>query len=70
MAKKGGDEFAKRIGCGRGLVGFRHGEETLAFNRAANNPIIRNFDTAETVRRDLLENGRLIAGRSRAGDGR
>ena len=44
--QKGGREFAKRIGlAGLGLVGFRHGEETLAFNRATNHPIIRNFDT-------------------------
>ena len=44
--QKGGHEFAKRIGlAGLGLVGFRHGEETLAFNRAAKHPIIRNFDT-------------------------
>src|SRR4029079_16345300 len=39
-------EFAKRIAvAGLGLVGFRHGEETLAFNRAAKHPITRNFDT-------------------------
>ena len=44
--QKGGHEFAKRIGlAGLGVVGFRHGEETLAFNRAANHPITRNFDT-------------------------
>jgi putative heme-binding domain-containing protein len=44
--QKGGHEFAKRIGlAGLGLVGFRHGEETLAFNRAAKHPIIRNIDT-------------------------
>jgi type 1 glutamine amidotransferase len=44
--QKGGHEFAKRIGlAGLGLVGFRHGEETLAFNRAAKHPISRNFDT-------------------------
>src|SRR4029079_12061851 len=43
--QKGGREFAKRIGlAGLGLVGFRHGEETLVFNRAANHPIARNFD--------------------------
>jgi putative heme-binding domain-containing protein len=44
--QKGGHEFAKRIGlAGLGVVGFRHGEESLAFNRAANHPITRNFDT-------------------------
>jgi type 1 glutamine amidotransferase len=44
--QKGGREFAKRIGlAGLGLVAFRHGEETLAFNDASKNPIIRNFDT-------------------------
>ncbi len=44
--QKGGHEFAKRIGlAGLGLVGFRHGEETLAFNRSAKHPITRNFDT-------------------------
>ncbi len=44
--QKGGHEFAKRIGlAGLGVVGFRHGEETLAFNRDAHSPITRNFDT-------------------------
>ncbi len=44
--QKGGHEFAKRIGlAGLGVVGFRHGEETLAFNGAAHHPITRNFDT-------------------------
>jgi putative heme-binding domain-containing protein len=44
--QKGGHEFAKRIGlAGLGLVGFRHGEETLAFNHSTKHPIIRNFDT-------------------------
>ncbi len=44
--QKGGREFAKRIGLAAlGLVGFRHGEETLVFDRATNHPIIRNFDT-------------------------
>jgi putative heme-binding domain-containing protein len=43
--QKGGREFAKRIGlAGLGIVGFRHGEETLAFNRGAKHPIARNFD--------------------------
>ena len=44
--QKGGHEFAKRIGlAGLGVVGFRHGEEMLAFNHTANHPITRNFDT-------------------------
>jgi type 1 glutamine amidotransferase len=44
--QKGGHEFAKRIGlAGLGLVGFRHGEENLAFNSSAKHPITRNFDT-------------------------
>lgn len=44
--QKGGHEFAKRIGlAGLGLVGFRHGAETLAFNRDTKHPIIRNFDS-------------------------
>ena len=44
--QKGGREFAKRIGLAAlGLVGFRHGEETLAFNLAAKHPITRNFET-------------------------
>ena len=43
--QKGGREFAKRIGlAGMGVVAFRHGEETLAFNRGAKHPISRNFD--------------------------
>jgi hypothetical protein len=43
--QKAGREFAKRIGlAGLGIVGFRHGEETLAFNRDAKHPIARNFD--------------------------
>ncbi len=43
--QKGGREFAKRIGlAGLGLVGFRHGEEMLVFNRAGKHPISRNFD--------------------------
>ncbi len=44
--QKGGHEFARRIGlAGLGLVGFRHGEETLAFNRVTQHPVTRNFDT-------------------------
>ncbi len=41
-----GHEFAKRIGlAAAGMVGFRHGEEVLSFNRSSDHPIIRNFDT-------------------------
>jgi putative heme-binding domain-containing protein len=48
--QKGGHEFAKRIGlAGLGAVGFRHGEATLAFNRAAKHAIIRNFETLSLV---------------------
>jgi putative heme-binding domain-containing protein len=44
--QKGGREFAKRIGLAAlGLVGFRHGEESLAFHRDTKHPIIRNFDS-------------------------
>jgi putative heme-binding domain-containing protein len=44
--QKEGHEFAKRIGlAGLGLVAFRHGEETLAFNPATKHPIIRNLDS-------------------------
>jgi putative heme-binding domain-containing protein len=43
--QKSGREFAKRIGlAGLGIVAFRHGEETLAFNRGLKHPISRNFD--------------------------
>jgi hypothetical protein len=40
-----GRDFANRIGlAAAGLIGFRHGQMTLEFNRQSNHPIIRNFD--------------------------
>ena len=48
--QKDGQDFAKRIGmAGRGVVAFRHGEETLAFNRGTQHPISRNFDKLKLV---------------------
>lgn len=48
--QNGGEDFAKRIGlAGRGVVGFRHGEETLSFNQAAHHPVTRNFNTLQLV---------------------
>ena len=48
--QQGGRDFANRIGLAAlGLVGFRHGEETLVFNRETNHPIIRNFDRLTLV---------------------
>jgi hypothetical protein len=40
-----GREFANRIGlAAAGVIGFRHGEMTLMFNRDTRHPIIRNFN--------------------------
>ena len=45
-SREHGLEFANRIGLAAGgLIGFRHGETTLMFNRDTKHPIIRNFST-------------------------
>ena len=66
--RKLGGEIAKRIGLAAlGGVGFRHGDLTLDFNREANHPVTRNFESLEHDRRDLLEDDRHAARRSAAG---
>ncbi len=48
--RKGGPEFAKRIGlAGGGAVGFRHGDLTLNFGKDTKHPVLRNFDTLKLV---------------------
>lgn len=66
--QKLGNEFANRIGlAAAGLVGFRHGEETLTFNRETNHPIIRNFHTLKFVDETYWKMvGTLPAGRTLA----
>jgi len=48
--RKGGPEFAKRIGlAGTGSVGFRHGPVGLSFDPKQKHPVTRNFEKLALV---------------------
>jgi hypothetical protein len=60
-----GRELAERIGLAAGgPIGFRHGDLTLAFNRATNHPVIRNFERLTLIDESYWNLAGSLAGNS------